>query len=425
MAAIKVNVEILKNDRIPFIFAAKPKNTVTYGTKNTVAIFNRNVNEFEEAFVRDMRVMSDNAGADDNDNELINAQDDEIVKMKVPLSLANNNEIRDFARYLIVRDRKIRIPNSNNKKIKYGDVSWKPSFWPDDMFCWTSNRKNFSNIRIIDFPGNHSILDVLREAIKRCLENDGKDPENHFDKKSFTDEMKQKRMKNRGIVQEQITEDDEIEEPEEVVAPQEAAVFIPSEPNMYGNNLDNDEREVLGQNETTLVVNTDDIGDELDVDNFINTVKANAETEETQSAKNNLRRSRRNISLVSYSKSPKSDLSSESASSFVPSLDSISESTLSDNSTLRRSKRKRILDNSDNLVKKSKRRRKVLINESLERLIRPPSVTTQQKEQEQAARQRSLDARRREEQRQDEERLSEMEKAKQKREKAEAMSKKN
>ena len=65
MAAIKVNVEILKNDRIPFIFAAKPKNTVTYGTKNTVAIFNRNVNEFEEAFVRDMRVMSDNAGADD------------------------------------------------------------------------------------------------------------------------------------------------------------------------------------------------------------------------------------------------------------------------------------------------------------------------------------------------------------------------
>ena len=187
MAAIKMNVEILKKDRIPFIFAAKPKNTITHGTKNTMDIFNRNRNDFEDAFVRDVRDMCDIAGADDNANELIDAQDDEIMKMKVPLSLANNNKIREFARYLIVRDRKIRIPNSNNKKIKYGDASWKPSFCPDDMFCWTSNRKNFSNTKIVDFPGNHSLLDVLREAIKRCLERDGKDPENHFDKEGFTD----------------------------------------------------------------------------------------------------------------------------------------------------------------------------------------------------------------------------------------------
>ena len=96
-SAIKVNVEILKNDRIPFIFVAKPKNTVLQETKNTVVIFNRNVNDFEGAFVRDVRDMCGIAGADDNAN-FFNAQDSEIKKMKVPMSLANNNEIRHFAR---------------------------------------------------------------------------------------------------------------------------------------------------------------------------------------------------------------------------------------------------------------------------------------------------------------------------------------
>ena len=88
-----------------------------------MGIFNRNVNYFEEAFVRDVRNMCDIAGAVDNTNEPINAQDDEIMKMKVPLSFVYNNEIRDLARYLIARERNMKKPNCNNKRIKYGEAS--------------------------------------------------------------------------------------------------------------------------------------------------------------------------------------------------------------------------------------------------------------------------------------------------------------
>ena len=158
------------------------------------------------------------------------------------------------------------------------------------------------------------------------------------------------------------------------------------------------------------------------------TESTNIETAETISAQRSLRRSKRNISLVSYSLSSKSDLSSESASSFAPSLDSIPESIMSDSSLLRRSKRtqkrKIVFDNSDNLIKKSRKRRTAVINESLERLIRPPSLRTQQNEREETARQISLDARRKEEQRQDEEWMSRMEQVKQKRKNAKEFSKK-
>ena len=161
--------------------------------------------------------------------------------------------------------------------------------------------------------------------------------------------MKKKRIRNRGIFHEHNIEDNEIEEPREVVDTEEAAMFIPRRPNMYENHQDNGEREEeLGHIETEPVVNTDDIGDELDVDNYIRTVRENNQTAETESANNetakaesvqqSLRRSKRNISLVSYSINSKSDLSSESASSYAPSLNSIRESTLSDSSTLRRSK---------------------------------------------------------------------------------------
>ena len=85
-----------------------------------MGIFNRNVNYFEEAFVRN---MCDIAGADDNTNEPINAQDDEIMKMKVPLSFINNNKILDLARYLMARERNMNKPNSNNNRIKYGEAS--------------------------------------------------------------------------------------------------------------------------------------------------------------------------------------------------------------------------------------------------------------------------------------------------------------
>ena len=49
----------------------------------------------------------------------------------------------------------------------------------------------------MDFTGKLSILDVLREAIKMGLVARGVDPENYYDKNSFTKEMEMKRKRNR------------------------------------------------------------------------------------------------------------------------------------------------------------------------------------------------------------------------------------
>ena len=58
---------------------------------------------------------------------------------------------------------------SNNKKIKYGDKTWEPTFWPNDMLVWSENRKNFSNIKTQDFTGKLSILMSSEKLSKGVL----------------------------------------------------------------------------------------------------------------------------------------------------------------------------------------------------------------------------------------------------------------
>ena len=87
--------------------------------------------------------MCDPARAVDGSEE----DDDDIDQerlLKTPLSLANYKEVLCYVRYLIVKDRKIRLPESNNKQIKYGDETWEPTFWPNDMLVWTL-QENFQS----------------------------------------------------------------------------------------------------------------------------------------------------------------------------------------------------------------------------------------------------------------------------------------
>ena len=113
---------------------------------------------------------------------------------------------------MIVKDREKRIPGSNLKLIKYGDNSWEPSFWPNDMLQWTSIKKNISNLRKGDFPGPHSTLDVLREAVRRGLVANGLDPENYYDPEKFTTDLQKKRKRNRGIHVRDVSVDEDVED---------------------------------------------------------------------------------------------------------------------------------------------------------------------------------------------------------------------
>ena len=422
------------------------------GTRNCIEVFSRNAQEFEQAFSDDVREMCDPARP--------GAEVAAIKTMKAPLSLSNYHEVKVFIRYLILKDHKDRFPGSKEKKIRYGDPSWKPSFWPDNLYCWVTNKKNFSDVRNKDFPGNHSLLDVLREAIKRCLEAAGLDPEQHYDKDNFTNDIRKKRARNRGLHNVEIVGEEQIvvgermvdEEENDDPSTAEPIPFIPRRPKLYDNNDGDDdiiggleqEEEEISHNEAaqlndTYTVGDGDDGDELEVDRYIADRRAAAARKEQEEEEINvgepLRRPRRNILEVSYSLSngPKSDISSESASSYAPSNESLHNSTESDISSQRVAKRnifdnsietdissvrrtrrirkkKTIFDNSENLLKKAKRRKRV-INESLEKLIRPPSPSTQRKEDEELRRQRSFEKRLCDQERAHEEEMAVIEKS--------------
>ena len=79
---IKINIDMLKDNKVPVVFAAKPKNMVIEGTKICLEVFQRNVQEFEQAFSDDIRDMCDLARPGDEVAE--------INTMKAPLSLSRN-----------------------------------------------------------------------------------------------------------------------------------------------------------------------------------------------------------------------------------------------------------------------------------------------------------------------------------------------
>ena len=195
---IRTQCRILTQEKIPFVFSAKPaRNVVSFGTKFSLEKFEEQKPTFEIAFNNDIKKMCDPEDDDEDMNQRNEAED--MENMKTPLSLANHDEIKKYGRYIIVKDHMEHFPASLERNIKYGHEEWEASFWPNDMLKWGDITKNFSNIRINDFPGKASIIDVLREAIKRGLTSKGINPEKHYDPSLFGKVAENKRKRNRGI----------------------------------------------------------------------------------------------------------------------------------------------------------------------------------------------------------------------------------
>ena len=212
LSAIKTQCRILKENKIPFIFSAKPGMDVfSLGTKHCLDVLEKHIELFDEAFIGDIKLLCNPRNPTSSNEDIGDKSgNDCLEKLTTPLSLSNADEVKTYARYLIVQDRQVRIPESHDVRIKYGDKTWEASFWPNDLLKWTDIKKNFSNIKINDFPGKYSILSVLREAVKRGLVARGKDPENYYDKNKFSKAVEFKRKRNRGMhIQQGILENDD------------------------------------------------------------------------------------------------------------------------------------------------------------------------------------------------------------------------
>ena len=103
LAKIKSQCKILKQNKIPFIFFARPgKNDFLVGSPLCLEVFKSHTEQYTQASIGDIINMCDPArtGADDDLEENVNQYD----LLKTPLSLANNDEVKQYSRHMIVKE---------------------------------------------------------------------------------------------------------------------------------------------------------------------------------------------------------------------------------------------------------------------------------------------------------------------------------
>ena len=112
-----------------------------------------------------------------------------IEKLPMKLSLMVYNDLAKWLRKQIVLNRHERGYTGN--KIKYSDMTWCPSFWPNDLIQW-QDVPNFSHWKASSYHGEGDLTFVLKKAAEnRLVEKDVDDPENYV--KTNVDKQKEKR----------------------------------------------------------------------------------------------------------------------------------------------------------------------------------------------------------------------------------------
>ena len=207
---IEKNLNFLRDNKIPYLFTYKADRKLNYcGTQNAVSVFEENKSDFEKSLNDDIKILCDPSHSTVADAD--ERPKPSLEVMKAPLSLSNNDQIKKYVRYLIVHQHDEKFPSTKERNIKYGDPDWEPTFWPRDIVAW-NDIKNFSNVRKKDLPDGYSMLDILREVIRRGLTEKGLNPETFFDHSTFTSDVRIRRMKNRGLhCQPELPADDHLE----------------------------------------------------------------------------------------------------------------------------------------------------------------------------------------------------------------------
>ena len=160
---IRTQCRILTQEKIPFVFSAKPaRNVVSFGTKCSLETFEEQKPTFEIAFNNDIKKMCDPEDDDEDMNQRNEAED--MENMKTPLSLANHDEIKKYGRYIIVKDHMERFPASLERNIKYGHEEWEATFWPNDMLKWGDNTRKIAEERIMNLGGSIYTEDISPQS---------------------------------------------------------------------------------------------------------------------------------------------------------------------------------------------------------------------------------------------------------------------
>ena len=189
-------------------------------------------NSWQHELEDDEKALIENGPAiDDNTTDLLNQMyvDTPVEKLPLKLDLMVYNDLSKWIRKQILKDRHER--GYSGRKIVYKDMTWKPSFWPEDLCDWREVC-NFAHWKKEDVTCGTDLTTILKRAVELRLRSKGIDPADHV--AGNVDARKQKRkQKWRGIHSNPT-----------VISQELGTVHAGSDNNSGNSNDDNDEDEV-------------------------------------------------------------------------------------------------------------------------------------------------------------------------------------
>ena len=131
----------------------------------------------DDECVDDINSTNAEAEARDKVYQLMNGEG--LQRLPYPLSLMNRKEKLSCVRHLIVYDRYQRGGNDSTK-IKAGDRSWEPRFWPNRFLKWKDLKVNIGRVKKDHLKGvcpTEFYTYIIEEAFRMY----GLDPEKYID----------------------------------------------------------------------------------------------------------------------------------------------------------------------------------------------------------------------------------------------------
>ena len=127
----------------------------------------------------------------------IQADETILARLSCKLDLMNYRQCSEWLRNQIILNHTER--GQIGAKIDYGGDEWKPDFWMDEIFPWSSMRCNFNNMKASEYSGQNTFVWFMKEIIRKRLSMKGiVDPENHVSME-FSQEEVARKERRRGV----------------------------------------------------------------------------------------------------------------------------------------------------------------------------------------------------------------------------------
>ena len=117
-----------------------------------------------------------------------------LPRLPFPLSLMSKKQKVQYICNRIAAEAKVM-----DVKVVYGCDGWKPSFWLEHIWSWSSVKRTLNKMNVEEFTGDGSFLEFLSLTVKAILDAEKLDPENYVENIINKEKTLKKKKRARGI----------------------------------------------------------------------------------------------------------------------------------------------------------------------------------------------------------------------------------